>query len=95
VAALEVSQKRHKTDEGRVLDHLRKNKDYIAALKKAGGDVDAVCEMMKPRETQVLPPQDRKLRNGELYASHWLQVNPNFLYWYKSTNSDVNAPARY
>jgi len=82
--ALEGSQKRPKTgkdssiiiSEGRILESLRKVKEFIAALKKAGGDVEAVADMMKPRETQVLSLDARRVRNGELNASPHLQEQP-------------------
>ena len=39
--------------ESCILSSLRKVREFTLALKQAGGDVDAVADMMKPRETQV------------------------------------------
>jgi hypothetical protein len=90
VTALEGSQERQKkgggtqtaedmqisSNECKILVALRKVKGYIGELKAAGGQVDAVADMMRPREAQVLTEDARRVRNGELNATPFLREEP-------------------
>ena len=45
--------------EAELLQNLGKIKGHMADLKRVGGDIEAVAEMIKPREMQVLAPDAR------------------------------------
>jgi len=64
------------SNESKILRALREVKGYIGELKAAGGQVDAVADMMRPRETPVLSEDARKVRNGELNATPFLREEP-------------------